>query len=167
MSRALSSASWQCGTGGGAGNSCNSYKIISCSEGFLFLYFNLIIIDSLSAETDVDEGQDWDIFNINEGLKALIVLVLFCCVMCLCLWEDFHQLTQFSFAAAGLDLLEGDIEQDQVSECVQTPKTRLILYTHKLYLVVVECSKYSIKNIDTNIFPYLSYIKGRQYKQHW
>ncbi|XP_068175405.1 meprin A subunit beta [Antennarius striatus] len=35
------------------------------------------------TETDVDEGHDWDIFNINE--------------------------------AAGLDLLEGDIQQDEIS----------------------------------------------------
>ncbi|XP_026201449.1 meprin A subunit beta-like [Anabas testudineus] len=35
------------------------------------------------TETDVDQGHDWDIFNINEG--------------------------------AGLDLLEGDIEQDETS----------------------------------------------------
>lgn len=28
------------------------------------------MIDSASAETDVDGGVDWDIFNINEGLWA-------------------------------------------------------------------------------------------------
>uniref|UniRef100_UPI0037E9B6E1 meprin A subunit beta n=1 Tax=Semicossyphus pulcher TaxID=241346 RepID=UPI0037E9B6E1 len=50
------------------------------------LFFSLgLVAAKLSGdtETDVDEGHDWDIFNVNE--------------------------------AAGLDLLEGDIEQDETS----------------------------------------------------
>ncbi|XP_018525307.1 meprin A subunit beta [Lates calcarifer] len=54
------------------------------SPTYLILLFGLGLTAAKltgETETDVDEGQDWDIFNINE--------------------------------AAGLDLLEGDIEQDQ------------------------------------------------------
>lgn len=43
----------------------------------LLLLFVLIITDSLPAQTDVDEGHDWDIFTINEGLLLLFTPVSF------------------------------------------------------------------------------------------
>lgn len=57
------------------------------------------------AETDVDEGHDWDIFNINEGLWThhLGFAFILYCIKCLC-----------SLAGTGLDLLEGDILQEEV-----------------------------------------------------
>ncbi|TKS74153.1 Meprin A subunit beta [Collichthys lucidus] len=40
-----------------------------------FFSLGLHIIDSTSADTDVDEGHDWDIFDINEDMNAKGVIL--------------------------------------------------------------------------------------------
>lgn len=67
------------------------------------------------AETDADEGHDWDIFNINEGLwtHQLGFAIILYCIKCLCLLSLIVQ-SNVSLAGTGLDLLEGDILQEEV-----------------------------------------------------
>ena len=73
-----------------------------------------------SIEIDVDAGQDWDILDVNKGLYISLgfyaltkYIFIFISLFWTCLLAEVKK--QQHFVTAGLDLLEGDIENVQVS----------------------------------------------------
>lgn len=67
-------------------------------------------MQNLFVEIDVDEGHDWDIPDINEGLWH--TSFPFCSPGWFCRSPDINCV--FCSVVVGLNLLEGDIQQDEV-----------------------------------------------------
>ena len=68
----------------------------------------------------MDEGQDWDILDVNKGLYISLgfyALTIYICIFISLFWTCLlaEVKKQQHFVPAGLDLLEGDIENVQVS----------------------------------------------------
>lgn len=87
MSHVHTSASCQSDNGGRACHKTTYWDDVlrqfSCFYHLSKCILKINVFFFFGAETDVDEGHDWDIFNINEGLRALNFSILLCCVVSL------------------------------------------------------------------------------------
>ena len=86
----------------------------------MLCYFYLCILVNIhifySVEIDLDEGQDWDMLDVNKG--KYISLGFYALTIHLHQFSDHTSLwieVKQHFVMAGLDLLEGDIENVKVS----------------------------------------------------